>query len=534
MTETAPRHRRPMSAGRREFSKIKEVVAGWSGIRQSAARRGRWPDRAGGDPQGPPSLRLAVPARALGLPPRLRRLLRERGARRRSLAWPRSSACALALLWLWRGAIVEIEQGTTGVLSRYGQIRARCRPDATTSGGRGTRSSSSSIRRPRSRTPPRSLACPTQENVPLKAIEFFLKFRIDDPVAFVRSHRRRATSTWCSPARCRTRSGSAAARCAPSAPTTCAARDVGDMQEYLNRQLAGYGVRIIGANIPDVQLPDQYQQHLATRERVAKELAAYEREWELTRKQRIDTLLMEIERSKKERDARLIEVQEALNKARQDVAQMLEEQETEAQRVRLEIETRGRAALTEAENEATAPQAPRPGLPRQPRRVALRAGPPPARGGPSASPSAPRARSWSAARAASSRPSPPSSSPSFCHASRRTVPSPKRSTTASKPHSATGRATSWMGRGRRQPRSPANGPDRDVEEASFGRWRELERARRSPRSSARARLRNHLRPRRDALVGSRGRAPRRRAQLLGGNHTPRWEAAHHAGLGALG
>jgi hypothetical protein len=33
---------------------------------------------------------------------------------------------------------------------------------------------------------------------------------------------------------------------------------------------------------------------------------------------------------------------------------MLEEKETEAQRVRLEIETRGRAALLEAENEATA------------------------------------------------------------------------------------------------------------------------------------------------------------------------------------
>ncbi len=113
-------------------------------------------------------------------------------------------------------------------------------------------------------------------------------------------------------------------------------------------------MRIIGANIPDVQLPDQYQQHLATRERVAKELAAYEREWELTRKQRIDTLLMEIERSKKDRDARLIEVKAARNRARQDVARMLEEQETEAQRVRLEIETRGRAALTEAENEATA------------------------------------------------------------------------------------------------------------------------------------------------------------------------------------
>jgi hypothetical protein len=63
---------------------------------------------------------------------------------------------------------------------------------------------------------------------------------------------------------------------------------------------------------------------------------------------------MEIERSKKDRDARLIEVKEARNRARQDVARMLEEKETEAQRVRLEIETRGRAALTEAENEATA------------------------------------------------------------------------------------------------------------------------------------------------------------------------------------
>jgi hypothetical protein len=63
---------------------------------------------------------------------------------------------------------------------------------------------------------------------------------------------------------------------------------------------------------------------------------------------------MEIERSKKDRAARLIEVKEARNRARQDVARMLEEQETEAQRVRLEIETRGRGALTEAENEATA------------------------------------------------------------------------------------------------------------------------------------------------------------------------------------
>ena len=185
------------------------------------------------------------------------------------------------------------------------------------------------------------------------------------------------------------------------------------MQEYLNRQLMRYGVRIIGANIPDVQLPDQYQQHLATRERVAKELTAYEREWELTRKQRIDTLLMEIERSKKERDARLIEVKEARNRARQDVARMLEEKETEAQRVRLEIETRGRAALLEAENEATAL-----------RHLGRHTGTTArwcatswhAAGSRSASSlhGARRARSWSEAREAIPRPSRPSSSPNSC------------------------------------------------------------------------------------------------------------------------
>ena len=30
------------------------------------------------------------------------------------------------------------------------------------------------------------LSAPTRENVPLKSIEFFLKFRIEDPIAFVR------------------------------------------------------------------------------------------------------------------------------------------------------------------------------------------------------------------------------------------------------------------------------------------------------------------------------------------------------------
>src|SRR5690606_41094181 len=68
----------------------------------------------------------------------------------------------------------------------------------------------------------------------------------------------------------------------------------------------------------------------------------------------IDTLLMEIERAKKTRDARVVEVKAAHNTARKDVARMLEEQETEAQRVRWEIEARGRAELTSAENEAKA------------------------------------------------------------------------------------------------------------------------------------------------------------------------------------
>jgi regulator of protease activity HflC (stomatin/prohibitin superfamily) len=81
---------------------------------------------------------------------------------------------------------------------------------------------------------------------------------------------------------------------------------------------------------------------------------AYEKEWELIRKRRTDALLMEIERAKKERDEKLIAVKEALNKAREDVAQMLQERETDAEKIRLEIEAKGRAELKSAENEARA------------------------------------------------------------------------------------------------------------------------------------------------------------------------------------
>ena len=335
-----------------EFSKIKEVVSGWSGVRQylrggdagqivpvvipKDRRRYGWLFLLG--------FAFYLVGFALFVGNAALAVLAILGA---------LFFLALALLWLWRGAIVEIEQGTTGVLSRYGRI------EGTLSPGRHY------LWRPWDKvefvvdtaTEIPYLApvavCPTRENVPLKAIEFFLKFRITDPVAFVRTIGASNFDLVLSSAvqdAIRQRSRQVSTEKAYDLRGS----DVGDMQEYLNRQLASYGVRILGANIPDVQLPDQYQQHLATRERVAKELAAYEREWELTRKQRIDTLLMEIERSKKDRAARLIEVNEARNRARQDVARMLEEKETEAQRVRLEIETRGRAALTEAENEATA------------------------------------------------------------------------------------------------------------------------------------------------------------------------------------
>ncbi|MEV0344219.1 SPFH domain-containing protein [Nonomuraea sp. NPDC050680] len=260
---------------------------------------------------------------------------------------------AVALVWMWRRAIIEIEEGTTGVRSRWGAITGTLPPgrhylwlpwdrvDAVVD---------TSTEIPYSAP---IVACPTAENVPLKSIEFFLKFRIVDPVAFVRTIGAGNFDLVLSSAvqdaiRQRSR------RVNTERAYDLRGSDVGDMQEALNRQLGRYGVRITGANIPDVQLPDQYQQHLATREKVAKELSAYEREWELTRKRRIDTLLMEIERSKKTRDARVVEVKAAHNTARKDVARMLEEQATEAQRVRWEIEARGRAELTSAENEAKA------------------------------------------------------------------------------------------------------------------------------------------------------------------------------------
>ncbi|MFP8882425.1 SPFH domain-containing protein [Streptomyces mangrovi] len=279
------------------------------------------------------------------------------GAARDSLAVFSYVLGVLALLvgglWWWRSSIVEIEQGTNGVLTRYGAVTRTLDP------GRHY------LWHPWSRVEfvvdtateiPYSapvMACPTQENVPLRSIEFFLKFRITDAVLFVRTIGAGNFDLVLSSA-VQDAIRQRARQMRTERAYDLRGSDVADMQELLNRQLSRYGVRITGCNIPDVQLPAQYQQHLATRERVAKERAAYDQEWGLTRKRRIDSLQMDIERAKKVRDARIVEVKAALNRAREEVAQLLEEQETNAQRVRFEIETRGRSGLIAAENEARA------------------------------------------------------------------------------------------------------------------------------------------------------------------------------------
>lgn len=253
----------------------------------------------------------------------------------------------------WRTARVEIEQGTTGVRSKWGKIVGTIEPGRQFLWWPWDKvefivDTSTEI----PYTAP-VLACPTQENVPLKSIEFFLKFRIEEPVSFVRRIGASNFDVVLSSA-----VQDAIRRRSRQVQTADAydlrGSDVGDMQESLNRQLKRYGVRITGANIPDVQLPQQYQDNLSTREKVSKELAAYEKEWELIRKRRQDALLLEIERAKKERDAKLIAVQEAGNKAREDVAEMLQQKEAIAEKIRLEIEAEGRAKLKSAENEARA------------------------------------------------------------------------------------------------------------------------------------------------------------------------------------
>lgn len=332
------------------FSRIKELVSAWSAVRQ-LIRSG---DMGNVVPVViPKDRRIQGWLLPLGLAVYLVGVALVLG---RASVWLLVFlSLAVAMLWWWRSSIVEIEQGTTGVISRYGEIVGTLSPGRHYLWWPWQKVEfivDTSTEIPYAAP---VLACPTRENVPLKSIEFFLKFRIVDPVLFVRrigaSNFDMVLSSAVQDA-IRQRSRQVQTERAYDLRGS----DVGSMQEHLNRQMERYGVRILGANIPDVQLPEQYQQHLATRERVSKELAAYAREWELIRKQRSDALLMEIERAKKLRDARRIEVREALNKAHEDVARMLQDRETEAQRVRWEIEARGRATLASAENEAKALQ----------------------------------------------------------------------------------------------------------------------------------------------------------------------------------
>lgn len=338
-----------MTEPRREFSKVKEAVATWGRIRELL--------RTGEGGQVVPVVIPKDRRRAgwlawLGLGSYLLGVGLLGGGLLRFVALPLALLFLIvAAVSLWRTAMIEIEQGTTAVYSRWGQIVGTLSPGLHYLWWPWVKVEAvvdTSTEIPY--TAP-VLSSPTHENVPLKSIEFFLKFRIEDPVAFVRNIGASNFDMVLSSAvqdAIRQRSRQVETERAYDLRGS----DVGDMQQSLNRLLARYGVRITGANIPDVQLPEQYQQHLATRERVAKELDAYAREWELLRKQRTDSLLIEIERAKKVSDARLVEVKAAINKAREDVARTLQQKETEAQRVRGEIEARGRSTLKEAENEA--------------------------------------------------------------------------------------------------------------------------------------------------------------------------------------
>ena len=198
----------------------------------------------------------------------------------------------------WRSAIVEIEQGTTGIASKYGEIKSQLKTRAAlfmVAMGKVEYVVDTSTEIPY--TAP-IVACPTQENVPLKSIEFFIKFRIVDPIPFVRNIGASNFDAVLSSAvqdAIRNRSR----KVETARAYDLRGSDVGDMKDMLNRQMRMYGVVITGANIPDVQLPNQYQENLSTRERVSKELVSYEKEWELMRKRRTDNLLLEIERPEK-------------------------------------------------------------------------------------------------------------------------------------------------------------------------------------------------------------------------------------------
>ena len=156
-----------VGARMQEFSRIKEVVSGWSGVRQYLR---------GGD--AGKSVPVVIPKDGrrygwlflLGVAVYLLGFAIFSGSAVLAVLAGLVAIFFLALALLWRGAI---EQGTMGVRSRYGRI------EGTLSPGRHY------LWRPWDRVEfvvdtateipylvPVAV-CPTRENVPLKAIEFF-------------------------------------------------------------------------------------------------------------------------------------------------------------------------------------------------------------------------------------------------------------------------------------------------------------------------------------------------------------------------
>ena len=253
----------------RQFSRVKEVVAGWNQVRQYL--------RSGENGNLVP---VVIPRDKRGFGPLMwlgialyfvfvalqSGNIENLGGLVGLGAWV-AALLSLAYMGLRLRSqlLVEIEEGTTGVLSSWGEIVGTLPP------GRQI------IWQPWQKveyivdtateipyTAP-VLSSPTTENVPLKSIEFFLKFRIKDPIAFVRNIGASNFDIVLSSAvqdAIRQRSRTIETAKAYS----LRGGDVSDMQRILNNMMERYGVQVTGANIPDVQLTDQYRENLATQE----------------------------------------------------------------------------------------------------------------------------------------------------------------------------------------------------------------------------------------------------------------------------
>lgn len=129
-----------------------------------------------------------------------------------------------AILWWWRASIIEIEEGTTGILTKYGAFVKNIGPGRHYLWHPWARVDF--VVDTRTEIPVHGSGpgfCPTRENVPLKSIEFFLKFRIDEPYAFVTTIGAASNFGLSALQRGRDAIRQRSQRSPPSPPTTCAA-----------------------------------------------------------------------------------------------------------------------------------------------------------------------------------------------------------------------------------------------------------------------------------------------------------------------